>query len=88
MLFGLLLQELGILLLVAGSLLLSEHIANEAVGNLLRVSTFFLIPAIVYQLHLFLQCIFHLEILPLLFKKAALLLSQFLLFLTVLSFID
>lgn len=52
LLLGLLLQELGVLLLVEGSLLIPEDVADEAVRGLLRRHVLLLTPPMIYQLKL------------------------------------
>lgn len=76
------------MLLVEGSFLLSEDVADEAVGGLFWRYVFFFAPSMIYQLKLALKCILHFHALSFLFHIAVLLLSALLLLLALLHLID
>lgn len=74
--------------LVEGCFLLSEDVADEAVGGLFRGYVFFLAPSMVYQLKLALKRILHFHALPLLFHIVVFFLSVLFLLLALLHLID
>lgn len=87
LLFSLFLQELRVLLLIKGSLLFTEDVADEAIWGLFWCYVLFLAPSMVYQLKLALKSILHLHTLFLLLKMATLPLFTLFFLLALLDFI-
>lgn len=76
------------MLLVEGSFLLAEDVADEAVGGLFWRYVFFLTPSMIYQLKLALKRILHFHALSFLLHIAILLLPALFFLLALLHLID